>query len=243
MAADKEVILEARHVGFSYQSGGRSRDQSVLSDVSFSGRAGDCVAIMGRSGIGKTTLCRILAGLLAPQKGTVLVRGKQLRKPSTLVTIAFQDSPCFPWLTAYQNVAFALRGQDANIAESLVRDLKLQNVRAKFPKELSGGMKQRVAIGRALAVSPACLILDEPFSALDIVTKGQLQDLLRTEQSNRDLLVLIVLHSLEDALAVANRLLVLGSSPAHIVLDIAVDEDADYREIRNKITAVLAQAD
>lgn len=241
MVERTQPILEAQGITFAYPTRGGRRTQPILTNISFSGGAGDCIAIMGRSGIGKTTLCRILAGLIAPNTGAVLLRGRQMRRPSTHVTIAFQESPCFPWLTTSENVSFGLDGHRQEIAESLIRDLGLESVREKYPKELSGGMRQRVAIGRALAVTPACLILDEPFSALDIVTKRQLQELLQAERESRDLLLLVVLHSLEDALAIANRLLVLASTPARIAMDIPLDETSDYRVLRNRITEVMLQ--
>lgn len=235
-------LLQAVSVSFGYtETGGRI--EPILEAVSFEGQRRDTIAIMGRSGVGKTTLCRILAGLVAPQSGEIYLAGNRLRGPTTQITISFQDSPCFPWLTVAQNVAFAKADHGSEFVDLLMRDLGLDQVRGKYPKELSGGMRQRVAIGRALAVRPSCLILDEPFSALDIVTKRQLQDVLRAQQDSRDLLIITVLHSLEDALAIADRLLILGGRPASILADILVTPDLEFRVLRDRITEVLSLGD
>jgi NitT/TauT family transport system ATP-binding protein len=235
-------LLQAVSVSFGYPEV-RGHPEPILEAISFEGQRRDTIAIMGRSGVGKTTLCRILAGLVVPQSGSVYFGGERLRGPTTQITISFQDSPCFPWMTVAENVAFAKADRSSAFVDQLISDLGLDRERSKYPKDLSGGMRQRVAIGRALAVRPSCLILDEPFSALDILTKRQLQDVLRSQQNTRDLLIITVLHSLEDALAVANRLLILGSRPARILADIPVNPDAEFRALRDRITDVLSQCD
>src|SRR5712692_5381004 len=157
-------LLHVSRVCFGYPAG-KSRIDPVLAEISFDAARGDTIAIMGSSGIGKTTLCRILAGLIKPQAGEISVAGQPLHGPSTQIAISFQESPCFPWLTAAENVAFAERRHGLAAVDQLIVDLGLDAVRNKYPKDLSGGMRQRVAIGRALVVEPSCLILDEPFSA------------------------------------------------------------------------------
>ena len=231
-------LLKVGNLTFSYP-GRQNLREPVLKDISFQGEPGDTVAIMGRSGIGKTTLCRILAGLLPPQSGAVYLNGKPISEPTPQIAISFQESPCFPWLTAAQNVAFAYRGANIDAPNKLIEGLGLSLVKTKYPKDLSGGMRQRVAIGRALAAAPLVLILDEPFSALDIITKRQLRDLLKAEQGARHLLIIAVLHSLEDAWGIADRLIILGGQPAEITADLRVHHPADFQVLQNQVTAAM----
>jgi NitT/TauT family transport system ATP-binding protein len=235
-----KAFLRANAVSFGFR-GPRGTTDPVLRNISIEGNRGDTIAIMGRSGIGKTTLCRVLAGLVELQEGTIFIDGEPLTGPTTQVAISFQESPCFPWLTAAENVGFVNKRNDSSVVEHLMSELGLNEVKDKYPKDLSGGMRQRVAIGRALMVQPSCLILDEPFSALDMITKRQLQELLRKEQSARDLLLVVVLHSLEDAVAIANRLVVLGSQPASVVAEIPIDGTTDFRALRDHVSNLLTE--
>lgn len=230
--------LDVTNLSFSYQDG-RGKVTPVIDRVSFRMKHGERLAILGRSGTGKTTLCRIIAGLLAAATGKVLLDGQEVLGPSSRIAITFQDSPCFPWLTVLQNVAFADRSRDAARIDKLIADLGLSDARDKYPRDLSGGMRQRVAIGRALAVSPACLILDEPFSALDLVTKASLQKLLEQTELDRGFLCIMVLHSIEDAMASATRILVMGGKPAKILDDFPITREDRYETIKQRVVALL----
>lgn len=217
-------ILQFDRVGFRRHRRGHSID--ILHDVTLSLAARESLAVMGPSGIGKTTLCRLAAGLARPDRGAVLFRGERLKSPSHEITVSFQNYPCFPWLTVQENARFGLRadttrtdGEQREYADWLIGRLGLGHVRDAYPRELSGGMQQRLSFARSLAVRPEVLILDEPFSALDAATKDQLKDLLDHLRLEMGFTLLVVLHDLVDAYDVAERAIVLGGRPASIVGD------------------------
>lgn len=187
----------------------------VLSDISFEVQESEIVAILGPSGRGKTTLLHAIAGLLAPSHGEISSRFSQ---PG----IAFQDSLLLPWLNVRQNVALAYQfkkhsvGADAKqVSEritSILQAVGLSLFGQSFPHELSGGQAQRVSIARALVLNSEILLLDEPFSAVDAVTRGQLQNLVRTTRDRLGTTVLLVTHDIDEALAIADRVLVIADS-------------------------------
>ncbi len=197
----------------------------VLGSIDLSIRDNEFVVLLGRSGCGKTTLLNIVAGLEAPTSGQVLVAGRPVTGPGGGKGMVFQQNALFPWLTARANVMFAAenrglgRGEATLLASDLLRLVGLEGVDAKYPAELSGGMQQRVAIARALALDPAILLMDEPFGALDEITRNEMQDeLLRVWQA-RQKTVLFVTHSIWEALMLADRVVVLASRPGRIVLE------------------------
>ena len=231
VAADRSgpAAIDIRGVGKSF-----STDSTVvppvLGSIDLCIRDNEFVVLLGRSGCGKTTLLNIVAGLEAPSFGKVLVGGRPVTGPGGGKGMVFQQNALFPWLTAQANVIFAaenrgLAREEARLlALDLLRLVGLEGVGAKYPAELSGGMQQRVAIARALALDPSILLMDEPFGALDEITRNEMQDeLLRVWQA-RQKTVLFVTHSIWEALMLADRVVVLASRPGRIVLEKEIHE-------------------
>jgi NitT/TauT family transport system ATP-binding protein len=229
-AATGPVILEASLVTktFSTPDG---RALPVLDDVSFRLCEGEIVALLGKSGSGKSTLLRCIAGLIAPSAGTVTYRGTPLNGANPGVAMVFQSFALMPWLTVQQNVELAMQARD--VPEATRRDKALQVIdligldgfESAYPKELSGGMRQRVGFARALAVEPDALLMDEPFSALDVLTAANLRGELTRLWINREFptkAVLIVTHNIEEAVQLADRILVLSSNPGRIRAELPV---------------------
>jgi sulfonate transport system ATP-binding protein len=185
----------------------------------------DIVAVIGPSGCGKSTILRLIAGLEAPTSGTVRVAGHDVHGPDQSVGIVFQQPRLMPWLTVERNVAFGLgSGQEATpeVAEVIAR-VGLTPFAKALPRELSGGMAQRVAIARALVTRPPVLLLDEPFSALDAFTRIDLQTHLLEVWDWYRPTTFLVTHDIDEALILADRVIVLGGSPGTVQADIAVD--------------------
>jgi NitT/TauT family transport system ATP-binding protein len=202
----------------------------VLRNVSFTLAAGEFVAMVGASGCGKTTLLRILAGLVAPSDGSVSVSGVDVTGvPGTDRAMVFQSDRLYPWRTALQNVTFGLELKRIAKSEAMRRALDvlalvgLPRHDRLYPHQLSGGMRQRVNVARALAVDPEFLLMDEPFSALDAQTREMMQiEILRVwEKAQKG--VLFITHQIEEAVYLADRILVLGARPGRIRREIAVD--------------------
>ena len=189
----------------------------VISDISLTLRAGSFVALVGSSGVGKSTLLRILGGLLAPTTGTVQINGRSPAQTKSPIGIVFQQDNLMPWRTAYANVRLPLelqKGSGRDIVDQQVREMfklvGLQGFEQNYPAQLSGGMAQRVAIARALVHHPSLLLLDEPFGALDALTRENMgQELLRIWQAN-PVTVFMVTHSIDEAVFLADEVLVMG---------------------------------
>ncbi len=203
----------------------------VLDDVDVRLRSGEIVGLLGRSGSGKSTLLRIIAGLLAPTSGEVLWRGAALRGPADGVAMVFQSFALFPWLTVRENVELGLEAQGvaraarAARAEAAIDLIGLGGHESAYPKELSGGMRQRVGLARALVVHPDLLLMDEPFSALDVLTAETLRtDLIDLWSDGRLPVksVLMVTHNIEEAVLMCDRILVFSSNPGRVASELRV---------------------
>ena len=201
----------------------------ALDQVSFSISPQNFVCVLGLSGSGKSTLLRILGGLLPPTSGKVLFDGSPMRGPSRRVGLVFQDANLMPWRTVLENITLPLEIKKVSKADSAKQALDMVNLidlngfENWMPRDLSGGMAQRVAIARALIYDPDVLLLDEPFGALDALTRELMaMELLRIWQVSRKT-VIMVTHSISEALLLADRILVLSSSPGKICLDMTVD--------------------
>jgi NitT/TauT family transport system ATP-binding protein len=204
----------------------------VLDGITFTLREGEIVALLGKSGSGKSTLLRCIAGLIAPSTGTVAYRGTPLNGANPGVSMVFQSFALLPWLTVQANVELAMQARDVPEKDRRERALRaidligLDGFESAYPKELSGGMRQRVGFARALVVEPDALLMDEPFSALDVLTAQNLRGELTRLWEGREFptkAVLIVTHNIEEAVQLADRILVLSSNPGRIMAELAVD--------------------
>ena len=201
----------------------------VLGGISLDVAEGEFVVLLGRSGCGKTTLLNIIAGLEHASQGHVRVDGQAVSGPGGGKGMVFQQGALFPWLNAQQNVEFAARNRGvgarerAALARELLALVGLAGAEAKYPFELSGGMQQRVAIARALALDPQILLMDEPFGALDEITRIEMQNELMRVWIARPKTVVFVTHSIWEALMLADRIVVMAPRPGRIVLDQRLD--------------------
>jgi NitT/TauT family transport system ATP-binding protein len=196
--------------------------------------------VIGTSGGGKTTLLRTIAGLLPVASGSVSLGGSLVAGPSPRTAVVFQHFGLFPWKTVRSNIAYGLRVQGRPVDQELVRRmldaLKLHAVADYYPAQLSGGMKQRVGIARALAAEPEVLLLDEPFSALDAITRESLQnEVLRLWEANADMTALQVTHDIDEAILMADRVIVVSGPPGRITFEMKIDvpRPRDSQEIRS----------
>jgi len=254
----EEPIIEARRVEKFYGERGGTRIQ-VVAPTDLAIRSGEIVALLGPSGSGKSTLLRILTGLAKPSSGEVLWHGQPLEGPCVNVAIVFQSFALFPWLTVLDNVQAPLQARGVPLAERMKRSLRildavgLDGFEGAFPKELSGGMKQRVGFARALVVEPEVLFMDEPFSALDVLTAENLRKELLELWEDRKMptrAVFIVTHNIEEAVTLADRVIVLGKNPGRIRADFKVvvprpreHNDSRFLHTVDYIYRVLTQPD
>jgi sulfonate transport system ATP-binding protein len=215
-------MLDLAHLQKIYPNGA-----NALQDVSLSIDAGEIVALVGGSGCGKTTLLRLVSGLERPSSGIVSVDGEAISAPHPAVGIVFQEARLLPWLTVAENIGFGLDHLPASERHDLVEEALLKvglaGYGARWPRELSGGQAQRVSIVRALVTKPKVLLMDEPFSALDALTRGSLQDhLLALWEAHRPTLVLVT-HDVEEAAVLADRAVVMQPRPGRVFADIRLD--------------------
>ncbi len=222
-----------RHLSKSYQLHGKPFQ--VLKDLNLTIRSGESLAIVGASGSGKTTLLRVLAGLEEADRGDVLIDGNAVRGVGRERAVVFQEPRLLPWLTVLDNVAFGLETQGLSREEARSRARRyinlvgLQQFESAYPRQLSGGMAQRVGIARALAVQPEILLLDEPLGALDAMTKIGMQQELARIWREEDVTTVLVTHDLEEAIYLADRILILprekGAAPRLIDVDLPRPRD------------------
>src|SRR6267143_5264868 len=236
----------------------RSPDHSgrlVLGAVDFTLREGEIVAILGKSGSGKSTFLRILAGLLPASEGRVEYRGQPVTAPVRGIAMVFQSFALFPWLTVLGNVELGLEAQGVSAAERRRRAVEaidiigLDGFESAYPKELSGGMRQRVGFARALVVNPDILLLDEPFSALDVLTAETLRNDLAELWIQRRIPtkgILMVSHNIEEAVEMADRILIFSSDPGHISAEVPIHlphprspEHPVFRQIVDQVYTLL----
>ncbi|HEY7990085.1 MAG TPA: nitrate/sulfonate/bicarbonate ABC transporter ATP-binding protein [Stellaceae bacterium] len=221
-------LIAAEKISKTYQAPDHA-GRLVLDRIDFGLKEGEIVAILGKSGSGKSTFLRVLAGLTPASEGRVVYRGHEVHEPVTGIAMVFQTFALFPWLTVLGNVELGLEAMGVPRAERRERALKaidvigLDGFESAYPKELSGGMRQRVGFARALVVNPDILLLDEPFSALDVLTaetlRGDLQDLW-VERRMPTKGIILVSHNIEEAVEIADRIIVFGSDPGCIRADI-----------------------
>lgn len=210
------LVLQGVDKTFSTRSG----PLRALRGIDLTLKDGEFVSIVGASGCGKSTLLRIVAGLESASAGELLLDGKPLLGPGKDRGMVFQQYTLFPWLSALDNVEFALshlpKKQRAGVARTFLEVVGLLNFADSYPHQLSGGMQQRVAIARALALRPSILLMDEPFGALDAQTRGLMQELLLSVWERDRLSVLFVTHDIDEAIFLADRICVLSSHPGQV---------------------------
>lgn len=213
----------------------------VLDGVDFTVSPGEFVCLVGASGSGKSTILSLVAGLSRPTSGQILLDGREVIGPGSDRGLVFQASSLYPWRSVERNVAFALellpisRAERARRVDWYLAEMGLTHLRKSLPKALSGGQQQRVAIARALACEPEVLLLDEPFGALDVQIKEDMQVFLRQVWQDTGTSVVMVTHDVEEAVFLGQRVLVLASDPGHITEEVVVDLPAD-RDMRVKRT-------
>ena len=224
-------LLTVDHVSQHYRAASGEAGSNVLDDVSLRLGEGEIVGLLGRSGCGKSTLLRIVSGLITPSEGDVVYNGKAVTGPAEGIAMVFQSFALFPWLSVLENVEIGLRAKKFDAEETRKRALAaidligLDGFESAYPKELSGGMRQRVGFARALVVHPNILLMDEPFSALDVLTAETLRtDLLDLWTEGRMPIksILMVTHNIEEAVLMCDRIVILSSNPGRIAAEIAV---------------------
>jgi NitT/TauT family transport system ATP-binding protein len=230
----------------------RGATHQALTALDFDLDRGEFVCLLGPSGCGKTTLLNMIGGFIAPSEGLLTVAGIPVAGPSPERGVVFQDYSLFSWLTVLGNVEFGLRMADVARAERRKTALRylqlvgLESAGARYPFELSGGMKQRVAIARALATNPQVLLLDEPFAALDAMTRSELQRQLLQIHARERKTVVFVTHNIGEAIFLASRIIVLSAHPGRIVEDFRVElphprkrTAAEFNAIHERLAAAI----
>jgi NitT/TauT family transport system ATP-binding protein len=230
-------------------------DTVVCEDLNLEVAQHELVCIVGTSGGGKTTLLRAIGGLLAPRAGRISVDGREVTGPDPSVALIFQHFGLFPWKTVRSNVQYGLRVQGRQPADGLVdrllESMGLEDWADAYPYQLSGGMQQRVGIARAFAVEPGVLLMDEPFSALDAITREQLQlELLKLWRQHSELTAMLVTHDIDEAMLLGDRIAVMCGRPGRLGMDVevpferprdpaAIRFQPEYPELRQRIWEAL----
>jgi NitT/TauT family transport system ATP-binding protein len=215
--AEKKSIIEIEHLDFTYTEG-----QKVIDDFNLTIYDQELITIVGASGCGKSTLLNIIAGLLPPTHGIVRIKGLEVSQPGPDRTMVFQDDAVFPWYTVRQNVEYGLRVQKIpeqkrnELVDYYINLVGLNDARDLFPRQLSGGMRKRVDVARAIATRPEVLLMDEPFAALDVLTKQRLQEEFLNIWSANRVTVIFVTHDLEEALYLSDRVVVMTPNPGKV---------------------------
>ena len=224
-STSESLVLQADNILLDYLQNDGSRKQ-ILTDFSMQVRAGEILAVLGPSGVGKSSLLRVLAGLKQPSCGQIRVHNKLVTSPHPRLAFMFQDPCLLPWLNLEANVAFGLdfrsqpkldRSERRQRVQDAIAEVRLSEAHRAFPRELSGGMAQRVALARSLARRPEILLLDEPFSALDEVIRSEMQQLLLEVCHRHHTAVVMITHDIDEALLLADRVLLLGGTPGTLL--------------------------
>ena len=243
-ATPEPIKLRVRGLGMSFYTDGK--EVRVLEDVNLEVRKGELGSLLGPSGCGKSTLLNIVGGFLRPSSGEVLIDGERVRGPDPRRIFVFQERGVFPWLTVAGNIGFGLgrlpAAERARIIAHYVELVGLAGFEHAYPHELSGGMKQRVEVARALAVNPDMLYLDEPFGALDSITRIQMRaELLRIWEAEKKT-ILFVTHDIEESVQLADRVVVMSARPATVQRIVTIDlphprdlSSRRYLELRDSI--------
>lgn len=252
------ILLEIDHIDMVFPT--PKGPFTALSDVSLKIKKGEFVSLIGHSGCGKSTVLNVVAGLYQASRGGVILNGKEVNEPGPERAVVFQNHSLLPWLTAYENVELAVNqvfGKSKTKAEKkawIEHNLELVHMDHaihKRPDEISGGMKQRVGIARALAMQPEVLLMDEPFGALDALTRAHMQDSLMEIQAELNNTVIMITHDVDEAVLLSDRIVMMTNGPAATIgeiLDINLErprdrlslaEDAEYTHLRSEVLKFL----
>src|SRR5437773_205215 len=250
-----EKFLSVESVGMTFET--RKGDFIALTDIGLTIRKGEFVTLIGHSGCGKSTLLNLVAGLLKPSDGTILLAAKHVDGPGPDRGVVFQNHSLLPWLTCFENVYLAVERVFAKDrkerAHAVLELVGLSHAEHKYPHEISGGMKQRVGIARALAIEPKVLLLDEPFGALDALTRSTLQDELMRIVGSTGATVLMVTHDVDEAVLLSDRVVMMTNGPAAVIGEVlAIDlprprkrltlaHDARFLDLRAAVLEFLYQ--
>ncbi|SLM32284.1 conserved hypothetical protein [Desulfamplus magnetovallimortis] len=250
MLCDKNVFLGVENLGKQFP--GNGTPLTVLENINFEAEDGEVISIVGRSGCGKSTLLKILAGFLKPDSGSVFFKGSRVHRPGPDRCVVFQEDALFPWLTAGENIAFGLKRQirdGSRIEREVDRFLDLMGLsqfRDYLPREISGGMKQRVALARVLILNPEILLMDEPFAALDAQTREEMQELLLELWGQFSHTIVFVTHDVGEAVAISDRVIVMDKNPGRIkdVINIELErprrrEDVNFMRFYSRLYKLL----
>jgi NitT/TauT family transport system ATP-binding protein len=232
--------IELENVSLSYGDGKGARQ--ILDNVNLTIGAGEFVSIIGPSGCGKTTLLRLMGGLVRPSAGTIRFEGTEIKGPSRQRAVVFQDygRALLPWRSVWANVALAFedgaltRTQQKARSVELLRSMKLEHVSEQYPGQLSGGMQQRVQIARSLAQDPRVLLMDEPFGALDAMTRQQLQDEISRIVRERNITAVFITHDLEEAIYLGDRVIALAAHPGRVLEEMNVGLSRPRDQLRTR---------
>ena len=245
----KKALIKVNHIVKCFKKS-KTQDLLVLNDINFEVHENEVVALLGKTGSGKSTLLRIIAGLIHPTSGKILYQGQPVLNPVPGLSMVFQQFSLLPWLTVLENVELGLEAQKIPRKERRQRALEaidivgLDGFESAYPKELSGGMAQRVGIARALVVEPEVLLMDEPFSSLDVLTAENLRrDLIDIFQQKKTRLksIIIVTHNIEEAALLADRVLIFSYDPGTVKTEIIVDLPHPRDEIEKQFSAVVEE--
>lgn len=242
-----------KNLSFSYPGDTRL----ILKDIDLQVESGEFVCLLGQSGCGKSTFLRLLAGLEKPTVGEIQQNGKAITGAGLDRGVVFQNYGLFPWMTAGDNIMLGLKQKFPKLSKAERKEIAIQAIRSvgleetvfsKLPKELSGGMKQRCAIAQAFSIDPPTLLMDEPFGALDAVTRARLQDMVLRLWSSQETkkTVFFVTHDVDEALLLATRICVLGQTPSKVICDVSIPadrkpsremlfEDVEMMKLRNEL--------
>jgi NitT/TauT family transport system ATP-binding protein len=253
-AERKPVKIRIDHLDFSYADNKQSGPE-IISDLNMQVFDQEFLTIVGASGCGKSTLLNIIAGLLPPGKGKAFINDREIEKPGPERAMVFQDDAVFPWFTVYENIEYGLKiakmekSQRELEVQRMLKLVGLTGFESFYPRQLSGGMRKRVDVARAIITKPEVLLMDEPFAALDVLTKQHLQEQFQQIWNDNRMTVVFVTHDLEEALYLADRVVVMSSHPGRIARTVEVPfgrprekimkTSSDFQALRRDLGMVL----
>lgn len=253
-------LIEVQDVSMAYE--GHESQTLALEAISFNIYPKDFIALLGPSGCGKSTLMNLIAGFIKPTSGQIRMHGKEIQGPGRNRGVVFQETNLYPWLTVEENIQYGLRinHEDKKTmrdqAEAYLKVIEMESAGKKYPMELSGGMMKRVALARTLINEPEIVLMDEPFSALDAITRSTIHELIRKLYTQKDQSFFLITHDIDEALSLARRIFVMGRSPGRILREyqvnfsdriigrdyMALADDPDFLAMKREIILLINNA-